>query len=115
LPILAGGRFRHFETTPGFFMAVDGQIAFPGADSVTASVRALSRTVSAIDLEWMDLRVEPLGPGVAVIAAAYQESVTDTAGSTVAFAGYMTGVARHTPDGWRLQHLHWSSPIPPGH
>jgi hypothetical protein len=106
---------RHFETSPAFSMAVDGRVILPGADSATAYLRALSRTVSAIDLEWTDLRVEPLAPGIAAVAAAYRESVTDTVGSSVAFAGYMTGVARHTSNGWRLQHLHWSSPVPPAH
>jgi hypothetical protein len=106
---------RYFETSPAFFMASDGQAVFPSNDSAAACVEGLTRTITAIDLEWVDLRVEPLAPGLAVIGASYRETVTDTAGSTVAFGGFMTGVARHTPDGWRLRNLHWSSPVPPQH
>ena len=106
---------RYFEASPAFFMASDGQAVFPSNDSAAAFVEGLTRTITAIDLEWVDLRVEPLAPGLAVIGASYRETVTDTAGVAVEFGGFMTGVARHTPEGWRLRNLHWSSPRPPPH
>lgn len=106
---------RYFETSPAFFMASDGQLVFPSNDSANAFVEGLTRTITAIDLEWVDLRVEPLAPGLAVIGSSYRERIMDTAGVTVEFGGFMTGVARHTPDGWRLRNLHWSSPVPPQH
>jgi hypothetical protein len=106
---------RYFETTPAFFMASDGRLVFPSNDSATVFVQHLGDVVSAIDLEWTDLRVEPLAPGIAVVAAAYREAITDTSGATTSFGGFLTGVARHTPDGWRLRNLHWSSPVPPRH
>jgi len=106
---------RYFDDEPTFFMASDGQMVFPSRDSATAFVRHLAETVSAIDLEWEEFRVEPLAPGLAEIATAYQETITDTAGTTSNFRGYMTAVACHTSDGWRLRSLHWSSPVPPRH
>jgi len=104
---------RYFETGPGFIMATDGRIVFPSSDSARVFVEYLSRNLSAVDLDWLDLRVEPLAPGVAALAASYRETITYTAGGDTTFAGYPTGVARHRADGWRLQHLHWSSPVPP--
>jgi hypothetical protein len=106
---------RYFEADPRFFMASDGALVFPDRDSATVSVRQLARTVSAVDLEWLDLRVQPLAPGLAVVASAYDETITDTLGTATAFRGYMTAVVRHTPDGWRIRNLHWSSPAPPRH
>lgn len=106
---------RYFATDSGFFMASDGGLALPDRDSATVFVRRLARTVSAVDLEWLDLRVAPLAPGLAVVATAYDETITDTAGTPTAFRGYMTAVVRHTPDGWRIGNLHWSSPPVPGH
>lgn len=103
---------HYFETGPAFLMATDGRIVFPSSDSARVFVDYLSRHLSAVDLDWLDLRVEPLGPGVAALAASYRETITYTAGSDTTFGGYVTGVARHTADGWRLQHLHWSSPVP---
>ena len=114
--LAAGGPtswLRFFESTPAFFMASDGQVAFPGYDSAQAFLDVFSRSVSGMELVWESLRVEPLAPGAAAVAAAYRESITDTAGATVSFGGYMTGVARNTAGAWRLQSLHWSSPAPP--
>ncbi|MGD8869846.1 MAG: nuclear transport factor 2 family protein [Gemmatimonadales bacterium] len=103
---------RYFETGPAFLMATDGRIVFPSSDSARVFVEYLSRHLSAVDLDWLDLRVEPLAPGVAALAASYRETITYTAGNDTTFGGYVTGVARHTEGGWRLQHLHWSSPVP---
>ena len=104
---------RFFESTPSFFMASDGQVAFPGFDSAQAFLEVFSNSVSGMELIWETLRVEPLAPGVAAVAASYRESITDTAGATVSFGGFMTGIARSTAGAWRLQNLHWSSPVPP--
>jgi hypothetical protein len=102
----------HFEDHPRFFMASDGALVFPDHDSATVFVEGLARAIAAVDLDWVDLRVEPVAPGLAVIASAYHEAITDTAGATITFGGYVTGLARHTEGGWRLRHLHWSSPVP---
>ena len=102
---------RYFEDNSAFFMASDGDLVFPSIDSATAFVQLLSGRVSAIELEWVDVRVEPLAPGIAVIGASYRESITDTAGAEITFGGFMTGVANHTAEGWRLRNLHWSSPV----
>jgi len=109
------GWLRHFERHPSFFMASDGALVFPDNDSAAAFVDVLARQFAAIDLEWIDLRVEPVAPGLAVIASSYREAITDTAGATIAFGGYVTGLAHHAADGWRLRNLHWSSPVPPPH
>jgi len=101
-----------FEEDPDFFMASDGDLVFPSSDSATAFVRGLSEKISTIQLTWKDLRVTPVASGIAVVGAAYRETVTDTAGVEVGFGGYVTGVARHREEGWRIQNLHWSSPVP---
>ena len=104
----------HFEETPAFFMSSDGAILFPTADSAATFVRGLARRYTEIELEWIDVRIEPVGPGLAVVGASYEETLTDIAGAELDFAGYVTALARHGADGWRLQHLHWSSPTQEG-
>lgn len=103
---------RFLEPGPSFFMASDGRVAFPGIDSAQVFLKTFSSTVGAMELVWEGIRIEPLGSGLATVGAAYHESITDTAGVTVSFDGFMTAVARRGPDGWRLQSLHWSSPVP---
>lgn len=102
----------YFDEGPEFFMASDGVLVFPSRDSATVFVRGLAERISTIELRWVNMRVASLGPGVAVVGAAYEETVTDTAGTAIEFGGFMTGVARHHEDGWRVQSLHWSSPVP---
>lgn len=106
---------RFFDEDQPFFMASDGALVFPDRDSAVVFVRQLARTVTALDLEWSDLQIEPLAPGLAVIATAYDETITDTAGTATTFGGYMTGIVHHASKGWRIRSLHWSSPVPPRH
>lgn len=102
---------RFFEDSSAFLMASDGEITFPDTDSAAAFLASFARGVSGMKLTWDDVRIEPITPGVASFAAAYHESIRDTAGAVASFRGYVTGVARHTSREWRLQHLHWSSPF----
>lgn len=99
-----------FEGSPTFLMASDGAIAFPSADSAAAFLAAFASAVAAMELEWRDVRITPLGPGLAAVAAGYEERIIRTDGDTLVFDGYVTGVARSRDGSWRLQQLHWSSP-----
>lgn len=99
-----------FEEAPTFLMASDGVIAFPSADSAASFVTAFAPTVAAMELEWRNPRMTTLAPGVVAIAAGYAERILRTAGDTLVFGGYITGVARSRDGTWRLQQLHWSSP-----
>jgi len=103
---------RYFEESSSFFMASDGRSVFPTHAAADEAVADLALAFTRVDIQWIDLRVEPLVPGFAVVGTGYHEILTDTAGGTVEFGGFMTGVARHGPDGWRLRNLHWSSPVP---
>ncbi|KPJ87171.1 MAG: hypothetical protein AMS18_14960 [Gemmatimonas sp. SG8_17] len=103
---------QYFEDTPAFFMASDGQMLFPTRDSADILVGGLATRISQIVLDWQDIRVEPIAPGLAVMAAPYHEVVTDTAGAQTSFGGFFTGLATHSTVGWQLRNLHWSSPVP---
>lgn len=104
---------RYFESSPHFFMASDGQMVFPSYDSAAAFVAVLANEIADIQLAWTETRVEPLAPGLAILAASYEETLTDTAGISTAFGGYLTGVAANGAVGWRLRSAHWSSPVAP--
>src|SRR5215469_4554946 len=43
---------KHFADSPSFFMAVNGQLAFPNSESATAGIQSFSRTIQHIDLHW---------------------------------------------------------------
>ena len=99
----------HFARSPAFFMAAEGRMVFPTSDAATHGIEELRRMIRHIELRWEDsVRVDPLAPGLAVLAAPYHEVRVDSAGKRVVEVGYFTGVAEHGADGWRLRDAHWS-------
>jgi hypothetical protein len=97
-------------------MAAEGRIVFSTSDAATRGIAELRRVIRHIELRWEDsVRVDPLAPGLAVLAAPYYEVRVDTARKRVEEAGYFAGVAEHGADGWQLRDAHWSvvSPPPP--
>ena len=100
---------KYFENTPEFFMASDGQLAFPNIDTARNFINmVLVKNIRTIDLHWSDLRIDPLTTNVASIAAVFHEDITDSAGKKMPFDGYFTGVAHHSTQGWKLYNAHWS-------
>jgi ketosteroid isomerase-like protein len=105
---------RQFADDPAFFMASEGRLVFPSAEALAKGIDELTRLIAHIELRWGgDLRVDPLGPGLAMVGASYTEVRVDTAGSRVDEAGFFTGLAEHRAEGWRLRNAHWSVIGPP--
>jgi hypothetical protein len=106
----------HFARSPAFFMAAEGRVVFPTRAAATHGIEEIKRVIRHIELRWEDsVRVDPLAPGLAVLAAPYYEVRVDTAGKRVEETGYFTGLAEHGVDGWRLRDAHWSvisAPVP---
>ncbi|MGB7623480.1 MAG: hypothetical protein WBN92_14110, partial [Terriglobia bacterium] len=65
-------------------------------------------------LNWgEDLRVDPLTPDLAVVAASYHEVLVNTAGRRVEETGFFTGTAEYRDGRWQLRNAHWSVAAPP--
>jgi hypothetical protein len=107
------GWLPHFSNAGNFFMVSDGVLVIPDLDAATAHVHQLDAATARVELVWDDLRVTPLSPTSAVAAASYHELIVGTNGAENRFKGLVTMLAVETPTGWRLQHLHWSTPLPP--
>jgi hypothetical protein len=105
---------RHFAESPAFFMAAEGRLAFPNSETATRVIQDLARVIPHIELRWGDgLRVDPLAPRLAILAAPYHEVQVDTAGHRVEENGFLTGLAEHRTGPWRLRNAHWSVAGPP--
>ncbi len=108
----------YFEKSPAFFMASDGLLVFPSSDSATRAIQSLARMISHIDLHWGDdMRVDPLAPGLAILAASWHEVRVDASGHHVDERGFFTGAAEDHAGVWQLRDAHWSAqqPGPPVH
>jgi len=104
---------KYFNASPVFFMAVNGQMAFPNAAAAQEGTRKFARTIRQIELKWGDdLRVDPLTNELAVVAVSWREIQVDTAGHTVTETGYFTGLAEYGGGHWQFRNAHWSSPVP---
>ena len=106
---------KYFDAGPAFFMAVNGQMAFPNGAAAREGTRKFAQTISHIELKWGDdLRVDPLTPELAVIAVSWRETQVDTAGHRVDGAGYFTGLAEYRKGRWQFRNAHWSAPVSAG-
>jgi hypothetical protein len=101
---------KHFENTPDFFMASDGQLIFPNNDSVASFIKnTLVNQIRKIELKWSKVRIDPLTEKFANVAATWQEEMTDFTGNRTSQGGYFTGIAEKTSNGWQLRNAHWST------
>jgi len=103
---------KYFDASPAFFMAVNGQMAFPNSAAAQEGTRKFAQTIRHIELTWgEDLRVDPLSNEFAVVAASWSEIQVDTAGHSVTETGYFTGLAEYRERRWQFRDAHWSSPV----
>jgi hypothetical protein len=104
---------KHFADSPAFFMAVNGRMAFPDSAAATTGIQGVSKEITHIELKWGDdLRVDPLTPNLAVVAASYHEVQVHAAGNTVNDNGFFTAVAEKRDGHWQFRDAHWSSITP---
>jgi hypothetical protein len=101
---------KYFADSPAFFMVNDGQMAFAHRAEATKGILDFAATIRSMRLEWgSDLRVDPLTPDFAVVAASFFEEQNFLDGKTVRERGYFTGVAELRDGRWQLRDAHWSS------
>lgn len=103
---------RHFDDAPDFYMASEGETKFASFAEARAAMEDFGPTIETMQLVWSDLRVDVLGAELAGFGAGYDELLVTAAGDELRFAGYVTGVMRRTPAGWRIAQLHWSMKAP---
>jgi len=105
---------KFFDAGPGFFMANNGQLAFPNAAAAEQGTQSFARTIDRIELTWGDdLRVDPLTAELAVVAASWREIQVDKTGHRIDLAGYFTALAEYRDGHWRFRNIHWSTPVTP--
>ena len=108
---------RYFDSSPAFFMAVNGQMAFANAAAAQEGTRKFAETVHHIALKWGDdVRVDPLTVDLAVVAASWHETMDNPPpGHSADQGGYFTALAEYREGHWQFRDAHWSSPVPAYH
>jgi hypothetical protein len=104
---------KHFESTPSFFMAVNGALAFTDGQAANRGIQDVARTFKKIDLQWGDdVRVDPLTTKLAGVATTYHESITLADGGQMESKGFFTALAENQGGQWQFRNVHWSVPAP---
>jgi hypothetical protein len=104
----------YFADTAAFFMASEGQLVFPSSDSATKGINALEQVIARIELTWGGtVHVDPIAPGLAIMATTYHEVRVDRMGQIVDERGFLTGLVEHRGAGWQFRDAHWSVASPP--
>ena len=99
----------YFVDSPAFFMASEGRLVFENGDAATRGVQELTRSITHIELRWGEgLRVDPLSPTLAIMAAPWHELRVDAGGHRVEENGYFTALVEFSSLGWRFRDAHWS-------
>ena len=101
---------RYFTGGPEFFMANNGNLQFANYRDAETFLGEFSKGVAHLELTWVEIRVDPLAPDLAVMASPYREVLTDTEGHVRQLDGYFTGLAVKIEGSWKLRNAHWSSP-----
>jgi hypothetical protein len=100
---------KYFMDSSAFFMVSDGQLVFPSYDSAFQFVKTkLIRVMIDIQLSWKDIRIDPLTQDLAIIAASFNERITDSSHHQMNSRGYFTALAQQTHLGWKLRDANWS-------
>lgn len=104
----------YFAAEPAFFMASEGRLVFPNSDSAARAITTLTHLIAHIELRWGEpLRIDPLAPGVALLATPYHELRIDAEGRRAEEDGFLTAIVEHRPGGWQFRNAHWSVVTPP--
>ena len=105
---------KYLDGSPSFFLAANGQLVFREGASVAAGMRSFASAIPHVELHWGDdLRVDPLAPDLAVMAASYRETLVSTNGSRTEQSGFFTGTVEYRDGRWQFRNQHWSVPGPP--
>ena len=99
----------YFENSPGFYMASDGQIAFPDYKAATTFVNdTLAKQFKSVHLKFNNTHITPLSAQYATVGAGFHEDMIDLSGKSMHFDGYFTATAHQSANGWKYLNMHWS-------
>jgi len=109
---------RYFADGPEFFMAVNGQLAFPNGQAAAQAIPQIAQNFQHIELRWGgDLRLDVLTEDLCVVGVSYTEVIELRPGvkgmPQGTENGYFTGLAERQNGKWRFRDAHWSLPVAP--
>lgn len=96
----ADARFRWME---------DGRVMYDSREAIVTSLAEVEESFTHGSLEYHDLEITPLAPGLAAFTAGFEQRLVGADGGGFSFSGVLGATLVHGPDGWRFLFGHTST------
>lgn len=94
--------FRYLDSSEDFFWVPPGYNTALGYDTIKTIILSGAPGMAKAELQWDQLRVNPLTPGLATYSGVVSGSYTDTAGNVFPHWIIESGTVIKREDGWKL-------------
>lgn len=102
-----------YSQADSFRFLESGTIRYDSRAAIREALGSLPPGTS-VTTNYRDLRIDPIGPGVAMVTGLFETTFADSAGQGFGFGGGLSLLWMHEADGWRIRSGHSSSPVPRG-
>lgn len=103
------GLASFYADDPRFRWLEDGRVAYDSHAAVVESLAGVGASFSHGTLEYSDVRITPLAPGLAALTAGFRQTLVGSDGGGFSFSGVLGATLVHTADGWRFLSGHTST------
>lgn len=80
----------------------DGSVRYRSREDVRESLRGLEGQLTGLDFRWEGLRIDPVGPGAAVVTGSFIQALQLGERGSFEFRGVVSALVRHEAEGWRF-------------
>lgn len=98
-----------YAESPEFLWMEDGKVMYHSAAEVRAALQALTSSMTAASIRWIEPSVVVLAPGRAEVSTLYEQSFTLAEGGGFSYAGAISALMVNGADGWQFLRGHSSS------
>lgn len=103
------GLAQFYAADPRFRWLEDGRVTYGSKEAIVASLGDVGGSFTHGTLEYSDVEITPLAPGLAAFTARFEQRLVGSDGGGFSFSGVMGATLVHEPDGWRFLNGHTST------
>lgn len=98
-----------YADDPRFRWLEDGRVTYDSKEAIVTSLGDVGGSFTHGTLEYSDVEITPLAPGLAAFTAGFDQRLVGSDGGSFSFSGVMGATLIHEPDGWKFLNGHTST------
>lgn len=98
-----------YADDPRFRWLEDGRVRYDSKQAIVASLGEAGGSFTHGTLEYTEVEITPLAPGLAAFSARFEQRLVGSDGGGFSFRGVLGATLVHGPAGWRFLHGHTST------